>query len=53
MVCTYLMLQLVGEDGNGARDQWEVLLCHRVAAVGSHTQRTSLHRARQGGAQMS
>ena len=39
----YLMLQFVGEDGNGAGDHREVLLCHRVAAVGSHTQRTPLH----------
>ena len=39
----YLMLQFVGEDGNGAGDHRKVLLCHGVAAVGSHTQRTPLH----------
>ena len=39
----HLMLQFVGEDGNGTGDHREVLLCHRVAAVGSHTQRTPLH----------
>lgn len=39
----YLMLQFVGEDGNGAGDHRKVLLCHGVAAVGSHTQCTPLH----------
>ena len=42
------MLQFVGEDGNGTGDQRKVLLCHRVAAVGSHTQRTPLPQSKTG-----